>query len=169
MSVPSIPDITPPEPGLITKEEVCSRVGLDEVTKLDYYMRKGLPVYIKGRGRARAWFKWDDVCEWWDANVTKDAEESESLQAAKLRKAIADADMAEIELAKERGQVIDVETVCKAVANEYAVIRNRFLSLGNKLSGLVLACTSQAEAQAVIDEEVRTILSELSADQKDWA
>lgn len=91
--------------------------------------------------------------------------EDETMSAARLRKLAAEASLAELNLAKERGQLIEIEQVATLVAREYSTIRAKLLSLPSKLSGLVYSLQDQKAVRELLDKEFRDLLAELSADQ----
>lgn len=84
---------------------------------------------------------------------------------AKTRKMTADAVLAEIEVAKVRGQVVDVDVMAKAVAGDYALVRARLLALPTKLTPLVVPMTDPAEVRDTIERAVAEALEELTVDR----
>jgi hypothetical protein len=54
---------------------------------------------------------------------------------ARRRKLTAEAELAELDLVRQRGRVADVGAVIEAVQGEYSIVRERLLSMPAKLSG----------------------------------
>jgi len=84
---------------------------------------------------------------------------------AKTRKMTADAVLAEIEVAKVRGQVVDVDVMAKAVASDYASVRARLLALPTKLTPLIVPMTDPTEVRDTIERAVAEALEELTVDR----
>jgi hypothetical protein len=83
-----------------------------------------------------------------------------------LRQKRAAADKAEIAVAKERGLLVEVESIGLEVEQEYTAIRARFLALGSKLALTLAPECSPGNVKIIIDNAINEILSELSLDQK---
>lgn len=77
----------------------------------------------------------------------------------------AQADMAEIDLRKARGEVVEVTEVATAVRSEYAVVRTRLGSLPGRLAPKVDPARAM-EIEPIIAELVDEVLLELSADDR---
>jgi hypothetical protein len=54
------------------------------------------------------------------------------------------------------------EVVGDVVQTKFLIVRNRFLALGARVAREVAGANSPTEAQAIIDRDVRDILTELS-------
>ena len=74
------------------------------------------------------------------------------------------ADKAELELKKLRGEVVVIEDVAAAVGTEYSRVRSRLLSISSKLAQPLSNETNPALVKDEIDREVFEALEELSAD-----
>lgn len=83
---------------------------------------------------------------------------------ARARKMTAQAEKEEIELAKRKGSIVDIEDVVDIVKQEYAVTRQKIFALPNKLAMDVLSCETAQEVQAMIEKAVNEALSELNYD-----
>ena len=76
----------------------------------------------------------------------------------------AEASLAELELQRERGELVEIEEVAKQVADAFSRVRSKLLTIPTKTSGLVYALQSQREVQTVLDEAIREVLLELSTE-----
>jgi hypothetical protein len=79
-----------------------------------------------------------------------------------LRKEKALAQLRELELARKRGELAEVEVMGRLVEQDFAVLRERLLTLPGKLA-FILAMRPAAEIQAVLTEEIYEALDALSA------
>lgn len=79
-------------------------------------------------------------------------------EAAAARKELARAELAEIEVAKRRGQTIPTEQAWRDVHDQYTLVKTRLLGVP---SLLVQRCPQHADAVPVLDELIRAALEEL--------
>lgn len=151
--------------GLIVKQELCNALDLS-IKTIDNYIGQGMPVAIRGsKGRPHQ-FDLEQCKVWIAANVRGQGgtENDENLNEAKLRKLQAEASLAEIELQRERAELVEIEEVAKQVASEYSTVRAKLLALPTKVSGIIYSLQSQREVTEVLDNAIREILQELTAD-----
>lgn len=86
------------------------------------------------------------------------------LDEARARKTAAEAELAEIAVAKARREVVEIALVAKAVSDEYAATRAKLLALPSKLGPLVAIETNATACQDLIERGIVEALEELSAD-----
>lgn len=92
-----------------------------------------------------------------------DARPAPNFDKERARREQIDADLAELKLRKERGELIELETILSAVRSEYAVVRTRFGSLPGRLAPQIDP-ERAIELQPIIADQVDDILRELSVD-----
>ena len=80
--------------------------------------------------------------------TTAEAVRRERIAAARLR---------EIELAREAGEVVEIEEVADAVRAEYSIVRTSLLGMASKLAPRLAVTTSPEACGALVDTEVRAI------------
>ena len=85
-----------------------------------------------------------------------------SYDEARARKVAAEAEMAEIELAKERGLLLPVEMVAEINQNIFSVFRARMLALPAKAAPDVFSADNLTEAKSVLKGYVNSALDELA-------
>jgi hypothetical protein len=71
-------------------------------------------------------------------------------------------EMSELKLAKQKNQLHDASDVEFALTNMLVTFRNRILGIPGKLAPQLLGINNIAEAQALLDKEMRDALAELS-------
>ncbi len=108
------------------------------------WMGDGLP-YVEGGGKGKPFvFDTTEVLPWWAENKFKRRRETvetdpfsedapESYDQADRRKMVANADRAELELAKSAGKVVEIEDVAAVIAEMHVRVRTRLLGIGNKV------------------------------------
>lgn len=85
-----------------------------------------------------------------------------SWDEARARKVAAEAEMAEIELAKERGLLLPVEMVAEINENIFGVFRARMTALPAKAAPDVFSADSLTEAKTLLKQHINAALDELS-------
>ena len=131
------------------------------------WVRRGCPVVARG-GRGREWqFDTAAVAQWREEQAAAAAVGDTSaidLEEARRRKEAALAAMAELDLAKRRGEVVEIEAIADIVGEEYTRLRARLLAIPVKLAPLMEAASNLAERREIISSAISECLAELSAD-----
>lgn len=115
----------------------------------------------KNRGHAR--YRLSDVVRSF-ASGRVSGESDISLLEAKRRRAAAEAQIAEIELARLAGTMISIEEALEPFGTQCTAIRNRLLAIPHKAAPAA-AHQDERSVFKVIKAEVNNALSELSADR----
>ena len=87
-----------------------------------------------------------------------------SFEDARTRKMAADAVLAEIEVAKARGDVVSLDVVERVTADEFAAMRAKLLGLPDKMAPLCQTASDIEEVRELLRRCVVEALEELSAD-----
>jgi phage terminase Nu1 subunit (DNA packaging protein) len=157
----------------VNRTELAEILGISMPT-VTSWMGDGLP-YIEGGGKGKPFvFETSDVLPWWaenkfrrarpanpQANPFDDGDQPESYDEAERRKMVANADKAELELAKASGRVVEIDDVAAAVAEMHVKVRTRLLAIGNKTRTRVSAFFSGDKAA---EEQVVAVVEEVVAD-----
>lgn len=83
------------------------------------------------------------------------------IEEAKRREAVAKAQLAEIELAKERGQLVNIDDMLREMGKALANARAQMLSIPNRVAG-ELAFKDEKEITQILEQANNTILDELN-------
>lgn len=83
--------------------------------------------------------------------------------AARARKMVADAELAELELLKAKGDLVSAEDVCGAWTDVLGAARGKLLATPTKLAPLLSTETETGVIRHLIEEAIREALDELSA------
>lgn len=90
-------------------------------------------------------------------------EEGSGLLAAELRKAVADAELAELKAAKLRGDVVAVQAAAKEIRDAFSRVRARLLSTPGEYAPQMLHLEELPKAVLMLRNLVDTVLAELQA------
>ena len=152
-------------------EDVASLLGVSERMVRNYIKDNGLPCTGDGRGRR---FVWADVREWFvkyrielagsrgNLGSQIPVVSEETLEEAILRKTKAEADLKELQLAKERGQVASIADVEKAIAASTIVAQTQILAVPSRLASRLLGMDDYKRVVAILEGEMRQLLSNLA-------
>lgn len=88
----------------------------------------------------------------------------EDFQAARTRREIAEANLAELKEAEQQGKVIQVEAVRAAWARRLAGARDAILQIPIRVAPILAAETSIEQVSILLETELRQALAELSRD-----
>jgi hypothetical protein len=143
---------------LVPVNEAARRLGLTggEVSRL--HQLDGCPKLVRS---GRTMLKWPDFPRWRDARLKREGKPA-TLDASRARRAAAQAELSEIEVAKARGEVLTIADLERIVAKDYGMVKAGLLSLPGRLAPEILGLRSILDAQAVVDRRVREIMAELS-------
>lgn len=149
------------------------------------WVDQGMPFEVEGSKSAEWEFDTRKCIEWFAQNKLKmkarapapgedpfneDGTVRESIEEAERRKMIAQADKAEVQVAKEAGLLVPIDEVAATVAEENARVRARLLTLPNELRPKVLtflAHDRKAAEQLLADAE--GVVLEALGEIRSWA
>jgi phage terminase Nu1 subunit (DNA packaging protein) len=83
---------------------------------------------------------------------------------ARARREAAAASMAELKLAERMGELVEVAKVEKGAHAVGGIIREAMLGLPDRIAGLVASETDPAKVHAILSDEIRRALEELTRD-----
>lgn len=141
--------------------------------------------YVEGGGKGKP-FVFDTVecLEWWAENKRRKktrapaaganpfadgADAPETIEEAERRKMVANADKAELDLAKSAGKVVEIVDVAAAIAEMHVTVRTRLLGIGNKVRVRVSAFfggdkAAEEQVVAVVEEVIADAMTEIRDD-----
>ena len=147
----------------LNRSDLAAAHGVSLPT-VDTWVRAGCPCEREG-GKGSAYsFNSKEVIDWRLAQAREGKRKDGNLgtlDEAKLRREVANAELTEIDLAEKRGEVVPVEHVAKQVGKLLANVRARMLAIPTKVAPLTQTAGSIEEARAAIEDHIRDGLSEL--------
>ena len=147
----------------LNKTEIADVFGVSLQT-VEQWVRKGLACEKSAR---EVLFNSAQVVSFLERQAEIRAAESAKpadLEEARARKLAAEAELAEIAVAKARGAVVEIDVVARVVSEEYAATRAKLLSLPSKLGPMAAIETSATACQELIERGIVEALEELSGD-----
>lgn len=155
--------------------EVGNLLGVSDKTVRNWMNKSNLPFSDAGRARTIEWTK---AFRWYlDTQVNSDGnggnktpdkvlvlvpEDSETYEEALARKTRAEANLKELQLAKERGQVASVSDVERVLAASTKATQTQILALPSRLAPRMLGIEDHGRAVAIIQAEAHQLLSNLA-------
>lgn len=112
--------------------------------------------------RGRRYLVWPGFMIWYRQRLQTTREKPTSFDDAKARKMAADAELAELELARVRGEQVPVAEFRERVRDIATRIRAQLLAAPGRYSARVVGMTSLPAAQGALDAIVRDVLNELT-------
>lgn len=150
----------------VSKAELANLYGLSLPT-IGQWVNKGCPWITKGAPGKQWKFNTADVATWREEHIAQQVQGDTSqldIDEARRRKLAAEAAMMELDLAKRRGEVIEIEQVAAIIGDDYANVRAKLLSLPTKLAPMLTGIEDPLECKALIERGVTEALEELTAD-----
>lgn len=149
------------------------------------WVGEGMPFTREGSKSAEWEFDTREAIEWMAANKLKlkdkrlkrastpfdeDDGGPETIEEAERRKMVAQADKAEVQVAKEAGILVPISEVAGVVAEEHARVRARLLTIPNELRPQVLTFLAEDReaAEQLLAAAEETILEALT-EIRSWA
>ncbi len=139
---------------------------------VDAWVRTGCPVEVRPLRRGQPMqFVLKEVVDWLIARAEEKARgtggegPASAHEDAKRRKAEADAELAELDLAERRGQVASISQWQAATAAIVGSARAKLRGLGSKLGPSVAAESDPFRCRGLIDQAVDECLLELSEEE----
>ncbi|HGV5938471.1 TPA: hypothetical protein ACNDO3_003921 [Escherichia coli] len=86
-------------------------------------------------------------------------DKASELTAERVRKLREEATLAELELAKQRGEVAPIEEFQSVWANRFTIIRANMLQLPQRVVTMLIGETSERRFKQVMTEEIKQILT----------
>jgi len=158
----------------VTKAEFARREGTNP-KQVRRAIQQGLPVTRDGR------IPFAKASAWWRANhrtrIDSPAPNGKIGRAIELysvsrarkmqrdsRRAKADAERAELELAVRRSELVEVNAVVQRVFEIHRMVRDRILAIPDRLAAQLAAEPDQARVRLALDAELRLALEALSGE-----
>lgn len=149
---------------ILNRTEMADHLGV-VMTTLDDWVRRGCPVVQRG-SRGRPWqFNSADVRAWRDEDIRRDASRVETASNDELRrrKYQAETELVELELARAKDQVVEVEQYERALAKVFGEVRTNLRTvLPERAVRRLLGENEETRFKASLLEEVDQALEALA-------
>ena len=147
----------------MTKKELATVAGYTyrRLYDIDRDLPEGKKLFVKGEGD-----KYDlaiFVQKWVEYNVNAQVpDDIEDLDIVKAKHEIVKTQKTELEVAKMRGQLIDVQDVRRLWGDIANTVMQNLIHLPSKLAPMLQMMDSVEVISSIIDEEIRKILNEIA-------
>lgn len=145
----------------VTRSEAARRLGMTPQALGVYAAKPTAPmVTVKGK----SFCLWPDFPRWYRDHLQRDrpvAAPPAALAESELRQEAAKAQLLELDLAERQGKLMTVEQYTRVVGEAFERVVAQAKAMKKKLAPEVLAAKTPAEAEVIIDDHVRAMLSEL--------
>jgi phage terminase Nu1 subunit (DNA packaging protein) len=159
----------------LSASDVADLLGVTEKTVRNWMNKKGLPSVDGQRGRV---LRWRDVLEWYvelrkseDGNSGNGSSKTapqpvpdlppETMENAMRRRAIAEADLKELDRAQRLSEVVAIEDVGRNIAAVAKNIQQKLLNVPTKLTTRLVGIDDRNRVRAILDAEMLLICNEL--------
>jgi phage terminase Nu1 subunit (DNA packaging protein) len=149
----------------VDKKTLAGMFGVAGTT-IDAYRRKGLPTVGEGRAtkyNVQECFRWfnsytvQQEREKWDTTPSGMTE-----QDAKTRKLTAEALIAELDLAKERGTMVNISDAEREVMKHHTIVRTSLLAFPVRTAPFLVMVPDELTARQIIEAEIFKLMDALS-------
>jgi phage terminase Nu1 subunit (DNA packaging protein) len=140
---------------ILGRTQLAAALGVNAVT-IDAWVREGCPFKTKG-SRGVSWeFVLPDVVHWQNDRIKRQAigDGPTDLETARQRKLAAEAELAELELAKAKADVGLISEFESAMAKRYSVIRVNVMNVPQRAVLQLLGCTDESEFKDKLRKEL---------------
>lgn len=145
---------------LLTQTELARVFGVTTKT-VQRWVERGLP--REGIGRKATYPL--EACIVWvrekDREEAIDAARPRTLEEARIRKATADAELAEYELGLRRKELMTLAQYRAAVSGAFSRVRAQLVTLENRLAPDVIGLQKLLDARSIVREHVKRIMQDL--------
>lgn len=143
-------------------EDVAELLGVSERMVRNYIKNNDMPCSGDGRGRR---FQWPEVRERYvqyrielagnrgSLGISVPSRDEETFDQAALRKMKGDADLVEIKVARERGQVVAIADAKMAMARVASSLRTAILAMPARLTGHLFGVKDRKRIQEILQRE----------------
>ena len=147
----------------MTKKKLATIAGYTyrRLYDIDRDLPEGKKLFVKGEDG-----KYDlaiFVQKWVEYNIASEAPDDwEDLDAVKAKHEIVKTQKTELEVARMRGQMIDVNDVRKLWGDIANTVKQNFIHLPSKLAPMLQMMDNVELIASIINEEIRKILNEIA-------
>lgn len=149
---------------IVNKVQLASIIGKSESWITDAQKGHDFPIEKRGRGRAGQLYDTAKVIEWLEKrqiNYLTGNQGLIDLDEAKRRKMAAEAGLAELELMKEQGYLVEIEKIADDFGEQLSNFRAKMISIPSKCAAQVLTCENVQEIKSILEDSIYEALNEI--------
>jgi len=146
----------------MTKKELATVAGYSyrQLYNIDRDLPQERKLFVEGEGGKYdlAFF----VQRWVEYNVNREAADVDDLDVVKARHEVVKTEKTELEVARMRGQLVDVQDVRRLWGDIANTVMHNLIHLPNKLAPMLRMEDNTERIASVIDEGIREVLDALA-------
>ena len=158
---------------IVNKKQLAEIIGRSEEWLTQMQKDETFPILNKRKGRGGSDYDTSEVIAWMEKRSVSNLignQDAIDLEEGKRRKMAAEAGMAELELLKEQGRVVEIERVADEIGEQLSNFRAKMLSIPSKVAGLVYTAKDIKEIKSILDDAIYEALNEVAGiNQEDSA
>jgi phage terminase Nu1 subunit (DNA packaging protein) len=155
--------------GLLNRAGAAKLLGCSLTTLTKWIEREGMPVVRRGSRRASYQFDPAAIVRWEieRARAQPAPAGGPTLLGARTRKALAEADLAELHLSRELGEVVSVDEVVAIERRKYAAIGGFLRAFPARMAPIVAPETNPGKVRDLLRQEVDSAIREMRIGEDD--
>ncbi|MBR3740578.1 MAG: hypothetical protein IKN04_08970 [Clostridia bacterium] len=145
----------------LTKKELASVAGYSyrRLHDIDMDLPREKKLFVRSGDDDKKYDLALFVQRWVAYNKETTDEESAELSVVKAQHERVKKEKTELEVARMKGEYVDMQEVHRAWSNIAAIVRGRFVNLARKLAPMLVMRESAEEIEEIIDRDVRDALN----------
>lgn len=145
----------------LTKKELATVAGYSyrRLHDIDMDLPTNRKLFVQSEADSKKYDLALFVQRWVAYNKDTTEEENEELSVVKAQHERVKKEKTEIEVARMKGEYVDITEVQQMWANLAAIVRGRFVNLARKLAPALVMIDNPDKIEAIIDRDVRDALS----------
>ena len=156
---------------IVNMTELAEILGYSVKTLAKWQKHDAMPALSIGKVRTGNQYDTAQVIEWLIQREKGAAQAADDgkvyhLEAERARLAHHQANKAELEAAKVRGELAEIALVCEHVGEQFATVRARLLAIPSRCAPLIAPGDTIAQRHTLIMDAIIEALEELSADKE---
>ena len=126
------------------------------------WRKAGMPMIANNRYDVRKCIQW--YADWLsqEALKTSAGKVFVDTETAALRKLVAEAEIKELQVAKERGELVSVQDSVKALERFTTPLRSALLGFPSRVSPYLVMVPSQMEAAIILENHIRELMDRMA-------
>lgn len=149
---------------IVNKKQLSEIIGKSEEWLTQMQKDPTFPVLNKRKGRTGSDYETSEVISWIEKKSVSNLignQDAIDIEEAKRRKMAAEAGLAELELMKEQGSVIEIQKVADEFGEQLTNFRAKMLSLPSKIAAQVFTAQNVQEIRSIIEDGIHEALNEI--------
>lgn len=149
---------------IVNKTQLAEIIGRSEKWITEVQSQHDFPILKKGRGRLGSQYMTADVVAWMEKKKVENLignQDAIDLEEAKRRKMAAEAGLAELELMKEQGYLVEIEKVANDFGEQLSNFRAKMISIPSKCAAQIYTADNVQEIKSILEDAITEALNEI--------